>query len=51
MGYAITLFEAQPQLGGVLRYGIPSYRLPKDILDAEIQRLLELGIDVRKLAC
>jgi NADPH-dependent glutamate synthase beta subunit-like oxidoreductase len=47
MGYAITLFEAQPQLGGVLRYGIPSYRLPKDILDAEIKRLLALGIDVR----
>ncbi len=47
MGYAVTLFEAQPQLGGVLRYGIPPYRLPKDILDAEIKRILELGIDVR----
>ena len=47
MGYAITLFEAQPQLGGVLRYGIPPYRLPKDILDAEIQRLLDLGIEAR----
>jgi NADPH-dependent glutamate synthase beta subunit-like oxidoreductase len=47
MGYPITLFEAQPQLGGVLRYGIPPYRLPRDILDAEIQRILELGIDVR----
>jgi len=47
MGYAVTLFEAQQELGGVLRYGIPSYRLPKDILDAEIQRILELGIDVR----
>jgi len=47
MGYAVTRFEAQPQLGGVLRYGIPPYRLPKDILDAEIKRILELGIDVR----
>lgn len=47
MGYAVTLFDAQQQLGGVLRYGIPPYRLPKDILDAEIQRILELGIDVR----
>jgi NADPH-dependent glutamate synthase beta subunit-like oxidoreductase len=47
MGYAVTLFEAQPQLGGVLRYGIPPYRLPKDILDAEIQRLLDLGIEAR----
>ena len=47
MGYAVTLFEAQPQLGGVLRYGIPPYRLPRDILDAEIQRIVDLGIDVR----
>jgi NADPH-dependent glutamate synthase beta subunit-like oxidoreductase/Pyruvate/2-oxoacid:ferredoxin oxidoreductase delta subunit len=47
MGYAVTLIEAQPELGGVLRYGIPPYRLPKDILDAEIQRILELGVDVR----
>ncbi len=47
MGYAITVFEAKPQLGGVLRYGIPPYRLPKDILDAEIQRIVEFGIDVR----
>ncbi len=47
MGYAVTLFDDQQQLGGVLRYGIPPYRLPKDILDAEIQRILDLGIDVR----
>ncbi len=50
-GYAVTLFEAQAELGGVLRYGIPPYRLPKDILDAEIQRILELGIDVRTDSC
>ncbi len=47
MGYAVTLIEAQPELGGVMRYGIPPYRLPKNILDAEIQRILELGVDVR----
>jgi NADPH-dependent glutamate synthase beta subunit-like oxidoreductase len=46
-GYAVMLFEAQSQLGGVLRYGIPSYRLSKNILDAEIERLLRLGIEVR----
>ncbi len=46
-GYAVTLLEAQSQLGGVLRYGIPSYRLSKNILDAEIERLLRLGIEVR----
>ena len=44
-GYGVTLFEARPQLGGLLRYGIPPYRLAKDILDAEIGRLLALGID------
>ena len=32
-GYGITLFEAQPRLGGMLRYGIPDYRLPEDVLD------------------
>jgi len=47
LGYAVTLFESQPELGGVLRYGIPRYRLPKSILDGEIQRILELGVDVR----
>lgn len=47
MGYAVTLIEARPQLGGVLRYGIPEYRLPRDVCEAEIQRLLNLGIEVR----
>ncbi len=46
-GYAVTLFEARDQLGGVLRYGIPSYRLATAILDREIQRLLDLGIVVK----
>ncbi|HZD53432.1 MAG TPA: NAD(P)-binding protein [Woeseiaceae bacterium] len=45
-GYAATVFESMPELGGVLRYGIPPYRLPKEILDAEIRRILALGIDV-----
>jgi NADPH-dependent glutamate synthase beta subunit-like oxidoreductase/Pyruvate/2-oxoacid:ferredoxin oxidoreductase delta subunit len=47
MGYSITIFEAQPKLGGMLRYGIPSYRLPKDLLDQEIQNILSLGVEVR----
>lgn len=46
-GYAVTLFEAQPHLGGLMRYGIPPYRLPREVLDAEIDRIVELGIDVR----
>lgn len=46
-GYGVTLFEAKPQLGGMLRYAVPSFRLPKDILDKEIRRILELGVEVR----
>jgi NADPH-dependent glutamate synthase beta subunit-like oxidoreductase len=47
MGYGVTLFEALPQLGGMLRYGIPAYRLPKDILDQEIDQILALGAESR----
>ena len=42
-GYASTVFEEREQLGGMMRYGIPNYRTPRDILDAEIQRILDLG--------
>ncbi len=45
-GYRITLFEALDQLGGMLRVGIPDYRLPADLLDREIQYLLDHGIAV-----
>lgn len=44
-GYRVKVFEAESMLGGLLRYGIPSYRLPKDILDAEIRKLEEMGIE------
>jgi putative selenate reductase YgfK subunit len=46
-GFPVTVFEAREKLGGVLRYGIPEYRLPKNILDAEINRLEDLGIEFR----
>jgi NADPH-dependent glutamate synthase beta subunit-like oxidoreductase/Pyruvate/2-oxoacid:ferredoxin oxidoreductase delta subunit len=46
-GYQVTLFEAQPELGGLMRYGIPSYRLARVVLDGEIARIVALGIDVR----
>jgi len=46
MGYRVCIFEEKERLGGMLRYGIPGYRLPEDILDAEIQKILDLGIDV-----
>jgi len=44
-GYRITLFEAEKKLGGMLRFGIPRYRLPEDILDREIENLLSLGVE------
>jgi NADPH-dependent glutamate synthase beta subunit-like oxidoreductase len=47
LGYGATLFEALPKLGGMLRYGIPAYRLPKDILDQEIEQILALGVESR----
>ncbi len=47
MGYQVTIFEALNVLGGILRIGIPAYRLPKDILEAEIQLIQELGVEMR----
>ncbi|HEY0879062.1 MAG TPA: NAD(P)-binding protein [Zeimonas sp.] len=46
-GYAVTIFEAQPRLGGLMRDGIPAYRLPRDVLDGEIDRIVALGVHVR----
>ncbi|MBI3013727.1 MAG: FAD-dependent oxidoreductase [Candidatus Tectomicrobia bacterium] len=46
-GYPVTVFEAFPKPGGMLRYGIPTYRLPRQILDAEIARILALGVELR----
>jgi len=46
-GYGVTVFEAYPKAGGMLRYGIPVYRLPREVLDAEIQRILDLGVELK----
>jgi NADPH-dependent glutamate synthase beta subunit-like oxidoreductase len=46
-GYPVTIFEAFGAPGGMLRYGIPPYRLPRAVLDGEIRRILALGIDLR----
>ena len=46
-GYAVTVLEAFSQPGGMLRYGIPRYRLPRKVLDAEIQRILDLGVELK----
>jgi NADPH-dependent glutamate synthase beta subunit-like oxidoreductase/ferredoxin len=46
-GWRVTLYEAQPELGGVMRYGIPSYRLDRSVLDGEIARIVALGVEVK----
>jgi NADPH-dependent glutamate synthase beta subunit-like oxidoreductase len=46
-GYPVTVFEAFPKAGGMLRYGIPDYRLPQDILDAEINRIVDMGVELK----
>lgn len=46
-GYPATIFEAHSELGGMLRVGIPRYRLPRDVLDVEIQRLTQMGVEIR----
>ena len=44
LGHRVTIREAGPLAGGMMRFGIPKYRLPRDVLDAEIQRILDMGI-------
>lgn len=46
-GYDITIFEAHDKIGGVLRYGIPEFRLPKDIIDRLKDKLIQLGVVIR----
>ena len=45
LGHAVTLFDAMPKLGGMIRYGIPEYRLPKEVLAWEIEGILNLGVE------
>ena len=46
-GLDVTIFEALHKTGGVLRYGIPEFRLPKEIVDKEVESIKELGVDIR----
>jgi 2-oxoacid:acceptor oxidoreductase delta subunit (pyruvate/2-ketoisovalerate family) len=46
-GHRVTVHEAGPLLGGMMRFGIPKYRLPRDILEAEMQRVVDLGVHVK----
>jgi NADPH-dependent glutamate synthase beta subunit-like oxidoreductase len=45
-GYRVTVYDAREKVGGMLRYGVPDYRLPQDVLDAEIQKILDLGVEL-----
>jgi len=46
-GHAVTVVEAGPLMGGMMRFGIPKYRLPRDVLDAEMQRIVAMGVNVQ----
>lgn len=46
-GHRVTIYEAMPKLGGMLRYGIPEYRLPKAVLDQEIAQIADLGVEMK----
>src|SRR5450830_1763255 len=46
LGHQVTVFEAGPMPGGMMRFGIPQYRLPRQVLDAEVQRIVDLGVNI-----
>jgi len=46
LGHKVTVHEAGPLPGGMMRFGIPQYRLPRQVLDAEVQRIVDLGVDI-----
>lgn len=47
LGHVVSIYEAGPVAGGMMNFGIPSYRLPRDILQAEVKRIEELGVEIR----
>ncbi|MBI5279950.1 MAG: NAD(P)-binding protein [Burkholderiales bacterium] len=46
-GHAVTVVDAGPRAGGMMRFGIPQYRLPRDVLDAEVQRIVDMGVTLK----
>ena len=46
LGHEVRIVEAGPFAGGMMRFGIPKYRLPRDVLDAEVQRILDMGVEL-----
>ncbi|MBC8269724.1 MAG: NAD(P)-binding protein [Rhodospirillaceae bacterium] len=47
LGHDVTIREAGPMAGGMMRFGIPKYRLPRDVLDKEIQRIVDMGVEMQ----
>ncbi|HUN69557.1 MAG TPA: NAD(P)-binding protein, partial [Burkholderiales bacterium] len=47
VGHAVTIHDAGPVAGGMMRFGIPKYRLPRDVLDAEVKRITDLGVELK----
>ena len=46
-GHGVTIFDEHAELGGMMRYGIPGFRTPREVLDGEIKRITDMGVDVR----
>lgn len=46
-GHSVTIYDERDELGGMMRYGIPGFRTPRNVLDAEIQRILDLGVEAK----
>jgi NADPH-dependent glutamate synthase beta subunit-like oxidoreductase/Pyruvate/2-oxoacid:ferredoxin oxidoreductase delta subunit len=46
-GYRVTVYDSREKAGGMLRYGVPDYRLPQEVLEAEIQKILDLGVELK----
>ena len=46
-GHGVTIFDEHSELGGMMRYGIPGYRTPRNVLDGEIQRIVDMGVEVK----
>ena len=47
LGHGVTVVDAGPAVGGMMRFGIPKYRLPRDVLDAEMQRIVDVGVKLQ----
>jgi NADPH-dependent glutamate synthase beta subunit-like oxidoreductase len=47
LGHRVTVLDAGPRMGGMMRFGIPKYRLPREVLDAEMQRIVDMGVEVK----